>query len=107
MNEWKWHDEIVMAVLANEDVDSAVKKTVAAKQAEVNVLEKELKEEAANAVLLTAGLQMPEGSAGRRMAEAILEEMRENNPEAAKAADERIARRKAAEEAELNRICRQ
>ena len=106
MNEWKWHDEIVTAILTGDDVNDAADKLVKQKRQEVSQFEKEMKEQTESAKLLIAGLKMPEGSAGQRMATAILSEMRVNYKDAAAKADATITRRRAADEAELDRICR-
>lgn len=105
MNEW--HDEIVTAILAGDDVNDAADKLIKQKRQEISYFEKEMKEQTESAKLLIVGMRMPAGSAGKRMADTIVGEMRANYKDAAAKADATIARRKAADEAELDRICRQ
>lgn len=101
-----WHDEIVTAILTGDDVNDAADKLVKQKRQEVSQFEKEMREQTESAKLLITGMRMPAGSAGKRMADTIVGEMRANYKDAATKADATIARRKAADAAELDRICR-
>ena len=98
--KWNWDERIVEAILTGDDVDSAVKALTMKKRQEADAYEHALKKQAENSRLLTAGLRMPEGSAGRRVADAIVEEMRARYPEQARKAAETIANRKKASDAE-------
>lgn len=99
---WTWNEEIVVAILTGGDIDETVNRLTKRKREEASEYESELKAQAANTRLLVAGLAMPEGSPGRRMADTIIQELREKHPDAAKKADGIIARRLAAAERELD-----
>ena len=94
MEKWIWEEDIAVAILTGDDIDLAVKALVKKKREEADAYERKLKDQAENGRLLTAGLKMPEGTPGRRMAMAILSEMREDFPDAARKADENIEHRR-------------
>ena len=99
----KWNEDIVVAILTSESVKDTAERLIREKQQELSAFEQQMKEQTENARLINAGLKQPEGTA-RRMADAILAEMRENYPDAAARADNRIRAKRAAEERELDRL---
>lgn len=95
------HKEIIAALLANESIKEAVEAVEKAKKREFDDFQKELEMEEKNAEFIRSGLEMPEGTAGREIAEAVLQELRESNPDAVRIADERIEYRRRMNELEV------
>ena len=80
--------EIVGAILLKREVREVVNKLIDKKQQEFNVYKAALHQEEQFAKLLVESLDMPEGTAGRRVADAIVAELREAFPKEAAAADD-------------------
>lgn len=100
----KWNEDIVIAILTSESVKDTADRLIREKQLELTQFERTMKEQTENAILINVGLKQPEGTATRRMADTILAEMRENYPDAAARADNRIRAKRAAEEREIDRL---
>ena len=83
--------EIVHAVLTGGEVKKVVDKLLDAKMREFDALKKSLKEETEYCELLTRSMKLPDGTAGRKIADAILTELLEAFPDVA----EQIEREKA------------
>lgn len=97
--------EIIKAILARDSVADTVKNLIRAKENELSRYKDALTKEEASVRLLAESLDLPEGTAGRTVADGIIAELRERYPDIAAAADERIAAKKRAAEEELDRIC--
>ncbi len=97
--------EIIKAILARDSVADTVKNLIRSKENELSRYKDALTKEEESTRLLTEALTLPEGTAGRTIADGIVAELRERYPDIAAAADERIAAKKKAEEEELDRIC--
>lgn len=76
----KYTEQLVEAVLAGRDVHDAVNQLIAQKERECRDFASALKAEEAELALLVKALDMPEGSAGRTVADAIVGEMRLEYP---------------------------
>lgn len=97
--------EIIIAILTRDSVSDAAKRLIQRKEDELSEYRKALQQEEAFSRMLTASLDMPEGTAGRRVGDAIVAELRESYPDAAEEADKILKCRKEREAAELDRIC--
>ncbi|MBQ9257971.1 MAG: hypothetical protein IJ181_12765 [Acidaminococcaceae bacterium] len=97
--------EIIKAILARDDVAETVTRLIRQKETELHKYKDSLNKEEESTRLLVEALELPQGTAGRDIADAIIAELRERYPDIAKAADERIAAKKKAEQEELDRIC--
>ena len=97
--------EIIKAILARDSVAGTVKSLIQKKEYELSDYKNNLNREEEGTRLLVEALGMPEGTAGRTIADGIVAELRERYPDIAAEADERIAAKKKAEEEELDRIC--
>ena len=82
--------EIITAVLCQDSVSDAVKALTERKENELKAYRKALSKEEASVRLLVEAMTLPEGTAGRTIADGIVAELRERFPEAAAAADKRI-----------------
>ena len=78
----KYTEQLVEAVLAGRDVHDAVNQLIAQKERECRDFASGLKVEEQELALLVKALDMPEGSAGRAVADAIADEMRLEYPDA-------------------------
>ena len=98
--------EIIRAILARDSVSDAVKSLIRQKENELYSFKEKLNKEEEGTKLLVAALELPNGTAGRTVADAIVGELRERFPEIAREADERFRQKKELEELEIERICR-
>jgi hypothetical protein len=87
--------EIAEAIICNSDPESAAKRLVIKRTEELEKYKEDLRKEVALTRLLIEALNLPKGTAGRRVADAILAELYERFPEAAASP---IARRPAPSE---------
>ena len=78
----RYTSELVEAVLAGRDVREAVNQLIAQKERECRDFASALKAEASELDMLVKALVMPEGSAGRTVADAIVAEMHGQYPDA-------------------------
>lgn len=97
--------EIIKAIIARDSVADTVKTLIRQKENELSRYKDSVGREEASVRLLVEALGLPEGTAGRTIADGIVAELRERYPDVAKEADERIAAKKKAEAEELDRIC--
>lgn len=97
--------EIIKAIIARDNVADTVKTLIRQKENELSRYKDSVGREEASVRLLVEALGLPEGTAGRTIADGIVAELRERYPDVAKEADERIAAKKKAEAEKLDRIC--
>ncbi|MBR3105629.1 MAG: hypothetical protein IKH30_00435 [Clostridia bacterium] len=98
--------EIVKAIIARDSVGATVKTLIRKKERELSDYKAVLEREEESTRLLVEALALPEGTAGRTIADGIEMELREHYPDVAREADERIAAKKKAEQEEIDRILR-
>lgn len=97
--------EIIKAILAGDSVSDTVKTLIRHKENELHSFKEKLNKEEEGTKLLVAALKLPNGYAGRTVADAIVGELRERYPEIAREADERYREKRELEEKEIDRIC--
>ncbi|MBR1585169.1 MAG: hypothetical protein IJ662_06495 [Clostridia bacterium] len=99
-------EELVEALLSKQDVDTAAKQIMGRKKDECNAYCRGIQEEQDTLGLLIKSLEMPTGSAGKILADAIVEQLRKDYPDAARKADECLAKKIRLGAEEIERICR-
>ena len=102
----EFHEDVVLSLLSGENIAETVERLKKEKQRELDTFISELKQQHEEAKLLISCLSMPEGTTGKRVADAIMAELRETHPDVAKRADELIRKKHEAKEQELDRLAR-
>ena len=98
--------EIIKAILCRDSVPDAVKSLIRQKENEFSRYKDNLNREEQSTRLLVEALELPQGTAGREIADGIVGELRKLFPEIAREADERFRQKKELEDLEIERICR-
>ena len=104
-SDYRYNPELIEAVLSNQDVDATAKQLMKRKEDECSAYCRGIREERETLDLLLKSLGMPAGSAGKILADVMLEQLRTDYPDAAKKADAYLARKAEIEAAEIERIC--
>ena len=103
---YRYTAELIEALLSKRDVDIAAKQLKERKKDECSAYCRGIQEEQETLELLSKSLEMPAGSAGKVLADAMVEQLRKDYPAAAKKADENLAKKARLEAEEIERICR-